>query len=258
MKQAKKFLKKIDFWKIITFVLIAFLAVSLATDAQGLNLLRKSQIEEQVQPSLNPLEIYKKLVCACCGKSIADCTCGMAKERRAFVDEQVEKNLNEKGVYKEAIKKYGEEILFDTVLAAELKDELRSEAPKDRPIISFELESVDLGEISMARGNVETIFKMKNVGETNLELTSMESSCMCTTAILKNGEETSPVFGMHDNPTDWLTLLEPGEEANLVIIFDPNAHGPEGTGPITRTVTVFSNDPIDSLKKVQIEGEVVN
>lgn len=207
--------------------------------------------------NIDATEVYENLICPCCGKSIAECKCGMAAERRAFVDGLAAAGKNEKGIYKEVFKKYGEEILANEVQAAEIKDELIAEAPANRPIISFEPENVDLGDVSMAKGEVETIYKLKNIGQSNLEISGMETSCMCTTAILRKGEEESPVFGMHDNPTDWSVTLKPGQEADLVVIFDPTAHGPEGTGAVTRTVTVFSNDPIDSFKKIQLEANVV-
>lgn len=211
-----------------------------------------------VSSNIDASEIYKNLICSCCGKSIADCSCGMAAERRAFVDGLVAAGKDERGVYKEAFKKYGEEILANEVQAAEIKEELIAEAPANRPIIFLEPENVDLGDVSMAKGEVETVYKVKNSGQSDLKISGMETSCMCTTAILRKGGERSPVFGMHDNPTNWSTTLGPDEEADLVVIFDPTAHGPEGTGAVTRTVTIFSSDPIDSFKKVQLEASVVN
>ena len=71
-----------------------------------------------------------------------------------------------------------------------------------------------------------------------------------------NGKE-SPVFGMSNNPTNWSETLSPGEEAELIAIFDPTHHGPEGTGLITRTISIKSNDTIDALKEVQFEADVV-
>lgn len=201
-------------------------------------------------------EIYKNLICACCGKTIAECTCGMAKERRAFVDGLVTANKSERDIYKEVFKKYGEEILVNRALAAEIKEELIAEAPEDRPIISIEPESIDLGKVSMAQGEVKTIFKVKNIGQTDLKLSGMETSCMCTTVILRKDGRESPIFGMHDNPTDWSETLAPGEEAELTATFDPAYHGPEGTGAVTRTITVFSDDPIDFSKKVQFDATV--
>lgn len=253
-------LRQANFRAILIFALGMVLAVGfvLAQIARKEPVSSGSQVKnEPTLAAVDAQSIYQNLICSCCGKTIAECNCGMATERRGFVDGLVAAGKDEKGIYKEVFKKYGEEIIASETLAVEIKEELITEAPKDRPIILVEPESTDLGDVSMAKGNVQTTFKVKNQGGSNLELTGMETSCMCTTAFLRKEEEKSPVFGMHDNPTDWSTTLEPGQEADLVVIFDPVAHGPEGTGAVTRTVTVFSDDPIDSFKKVQLEANVV-
>lgn len=255
---------KPNFWKILSFVLVIILAANFFFDInfsitpKWKKKPQNSQAEDQAQSlDFKAYKNYKKLVCSCCGKSIADCSCGMAKERKAFIDERVAQGLDERDILKEAVKKYGKEILFDQALAAELKNELVAEAPEDRPIILIEPESIDLGEVSMAKGNVETVFKVKNIGKSDLKILGMETSCGCTTAVLKVDGKKSPVFGMSDNPTGWSETLKPGQEAELVAVFDPAHHGPEGTGPATRTISVRSNDPIDSFKKIQFEVDVI-
>lgn len=207
--------------------------------------------------SVDSVKMHGDFVCACCGKSIAECKCGMAEERRAAVDALVARGLSKREVYKEMVKKYTEEILFNTALAAEIKQELADEAPAVRSIISVEPKSVEAGVVSMAKGEVEAVYKVRNAGKAVLEIFGLETSCMCTTAWLRNKKEKSPVFGMHDNPTGWSMELGVGEEAELVVKFDPNAHGPEAVGPVTRTITIFSDDMIDAAKKVQFEAEVV-
>lgn len=100
----------------------------------------------------------------------------------------------------------------------------------------------DFGKVSMADGPVSHSFIITNEGNGDLKISHIQSSCMCTTAVLKNGEETSPKFGMHNNPMFWSTKLAPGNSATLEVTFDPLAHGPEATGPVTRTVTMYTND----------------
>ena len=226
----------------------------------GAELARKEPAAAAGQARLaqvDPVNMHGDFACACCGKSIAECTCGMAEERRAAVNTLAARGLSKREIYKEMIKKYSEEILFNTALAAEIKRELAAEAPADRSVISVEPKSIDAGLVSMAKGEVEAVYKVINAGKTGLEISGLETSCMCTTAFLRSKKEKSPVFGMHDNPTGWSMELKPGEEAELVVRFDPNAHGPEATGAVTRTVTIFSDDMIDSARKVQFEAEVV-
>src|SRR3989344_5073066 len=69
----------------------------------------------------------------------------------------------------------------------------------------------DFGDVSMAKCLVNHTFKITNEGEGELKISNISTSCMCTTAV-------------------------------LVVTFDPNAHGPQATGPITRVITIYSND----------------
>lgn len=103
----------------------------------------------------------------------------------------------------------------------------------------------DFGTISMADGLAKHTFTIKNEGTANLKLSKISTSCMCTTVILDIDGVKSPKFGMAGhgtNPVFWSEELAPGHTANLEVIFDPLAHGPDAVGPITRTVTMYSND----------------
>jgi hypothetical protein len=100
----------------------------------------------------------------------------------------------------------------------------------------------DFGDVSMAQGLVSHTFKITNEGTADLKLTNISTSCMCTVAVLVVDGERSPKFGMHNNPAFWSKELKPSQSADLEVTFDPNAHGPNATGPITRSVKLFSND----------------
>jgi hypothetical protein len=101
--------------------------------------------------------------------------------------------------------------------------------------------SYDWGEIGIDDGNVEKTFNIKNEGSENLSLSDVVTSCMCTTAQLILGGETSPEFGMHSK-SRYVMDVPPGETAQLKVVFDPAFHGPSGVGPITRQVEVKTND----------------
>lgn len=114
----------------------------------------------------------------------------------------------------------------------------------------------DFGQILASQGSVTTSFQVQNTGTSPLVISGMETSCGCTTARLKTkDQETSPVFGMHNNPTNWSTSLEPETTAELTVTFDPNFHQ-DSFGPITRTVSIFSNDPGKSKQQVTIFANV--
>ncbi len=54
-----------------------------------------------------------------------------------------------------------------------------------------------------------------------------------------------------ENPTDWEVAISPGDTATLRVFYDPTTHG-DFTGAVTRTVSVFSNDPVEFETQVTI------
>ena len=100
--------------------------------------------------------------------------------------------------------------------------------------------SFEFGDISMARGKVKTIFALKNVSSSSIEISSIVTSCMCTEASLLLGNERLGPFGMpgHGIVPRVNRSIAPGEEASIEAIFDPAAHGPAGVGNIERVVSV--------------------
>ncbi len=116
--------------------------------------------------------------------------------------------------------------------------------------------SYDFGTISMKAGTVQHVFTLANMGSTPVPVSKFYSSCMCTTAILKKGDKTYGPFGMpgHGSIPSIDETLEPGEEAELDVTFDPAAHGPAGVGKIDRVVTV--EGPSGKLLSVRIAAFV--
>ena len=102
------------------------------------------------------------------------------------------------------------------------------------------IDTYDFGTISMAKGKVSYSFTIKNSASQSLMLKKIYTSCMCTEAkIISRGEEFGP-FGMqgHGVNSGLDRSIDPNEEIEVVVIFDPNAHGPSGVGPIERVVTL--------------------
>ena len=101
------------------------------------------------------------------------------------------------------------------------------------------------GDISMANGFYTKVYKFKNDGQGVLEISKLETTCMCTEAKIRYQGKESPNFGMpgHDSRALWGgAKIAPGDEAELVVTFDPNAHGPEATGQIKRGIILYTND----------------
>jgi hypothetical protein len=103
----------------------------------------------------------------------------------------------------------------------------------------------DLGTVSVSGGTISTLFTIKNVGDGELVIRDMETSCMCTEAALIMDGEEGPKFGMRGHgarPVGWSARLAPGEQATLKVYYDPTIH-PGLRGPVTRVVRIYSNDP---------------
>ncbi len=97
----------------------------------------------------------------------------------------------------------------------------------------------DFGIISMKDGNVSKIFKITNNSESDVNLKSITTSCMCTTAfIINNANKEGPfeMEGMGRNSTK--EILKPGESRDIEVVYDPKFHGPAGVGFIDRFVKI--------------------
>ncbi len=85
---------------------------------------------------------------------------------------------------------------------------------------------------------VSQVFQVRNVGQGWLEITSLSTSCGCTTAEVDS----------HN--------LAPGEVTDLTVTYDPQAH--EGaTGEFLREVYIRSNDPDTPEARLTIRVTVV-
>ncbi|MFA5987596.1 MAG: DUF1573 domain-containing protein [Candidatus Paceibacterota bacterium] len=101
--------------------------------------------------------------------------------------------------------------------------------------------SYDFGTISMANGDVTKDFVIKNVTNKDINIPSLVTSCMCTTAfIVKPDKTVKGPFGMpgmgYVPPAN--EVIKPGEGRVIRIVYDPNAHGPAGVGRIDRFATI--------------------
>lgn len=99
----------------------------------------------------------------------------------------------------------------------------------------------DFGTISMKNGDVSKDFIFTNSTDKDILVRGVETSCMCTLALLvgSDGSSKGP-FGMAGmgGLTTTNETLKAGESRTLRVIYNPNAHGPAGVGRINRFVTV--------------------
>lgn len=213
-------------------------------------------IEKASIKKASAAEIYPLFECPCCGKAISECSCGMAKERMAFIDGITASEISEDEAVLTYVKKYGLSSFMESEKEEEFREKLAKEAPDERPIISISPDFHDFGDVSQKKGTVTTFFEIKNEGKTDLVIDRLDSSCGCTSASIVYQGEEGPIFMMaghgEENPTDWQVVIPSGEKAQLKVYYDPDVH-PDFRGTATRTVSIYSDDPIDFQKKVTIE-----
>jgi|SRR3989344_3564598 len=116
--------------------------------------------------------------------------------------------------------------------------------------------SYDWGKIGINNGQAEAVFEIKSNGSQPLKLFNIVTSCACTTAQTIVEGQGSPLFDMHSQST-YVTEIPPGSTAQLKVVFDPLFHGPNGLGPITRQITVATNDANNPKLEFSLSADVV-
>lgn len=79
-------------------------------------------------------------------------------------------------------------------------DDGSQETSQAAPKIKISPKEYDAGTVSMSGGLVKHTYEIKNIGDGDLKIDRIWTSCMCTTARLKVGSKTSSEFGMHSAP----------------------------------------------------------
>lgn len=146
-------------------------------------------------------------------------------------------------------------ILAGCIKTVDPKIEEQAKATVNSPLMivsSFQ----DLGTIAMDQGEVSADFIIRNTGKEQVVIKNMETSCMCTSARLKIGDETSNEVGMRA-PNSIYMVLDPNQEATIEAIFDPNFHGPNDTGLKRRSVYLETNSSVNSQIKLDFQVNVV-
>lgn len=138
---------------------------------------------------------------------------------------------------------------------------LANYSPKETsgtPKIEINPKEYDAGTVAIGAGLVKKTYEIKNVGDGELKISSIQTSCDCTSAILKVGDKESPKFGMHSTSAFWSQEIIPGEIGYLEVIFDPAFHGPHGIGQMLRVVFLSTNDSQNKKVEVRLLANVVH
>lgn len=118
----------------------------------------------------------------------------------------------------------------------------------------------DFGTIRMADGNVAHSFEVKNESNEPVMINKVYTSCMCTVAyVIEEDGKRHGEYGMQGHgPIEEANIeILPGESVALEAVFDPAAHGPEGTGKVKRVVYLETNSQTKPKLEVVFEADVI-
>jgi hypothetical protein len=99
--------------------------------------------------------------------------------------------------------------------------------------IKFEKESWDFGKVKQGE-TLTHVFKFKNIGEENLEIKGVRTSCGCTAALATNAE------------------VPPEKEGEIKVTIDTRGYEYK----ITKYVFVDSNDPVQPGKRLDLTADI--
>ena len=106
-------------------------------------------------------------------------------------------------------------------------------AQKSSPQIEFEATTIDYGTIERGSDG-ERIFSFKNMGNADLVITNVKSSCGCTIPKKPEGP------------------IAPGESSQIVVRYDTKR-----VGPFRKTITVSTNQENNPIIALKLKGTVL-
>jgi hypothetical protein len=96
---------------------------------------------------------------------------------------------------------------------------------------------------------------IENIGNADLKITGLRTSCICTSVLLELRGQNSPTFTGPEPDVIWLGVtMGPGESGTLEITYDPTMFG--DVGPTRRYVYVASNDPDTPELEIELRAVV--
>lgn len=130
-------------------------------------------------------------------------------------------------------------ILATLIFAGARTGQGAEEQKKNPPRIQVIPTQYDFGRVPPQE--LSYTFLVKNIGESNLEIYHVSTSCGCTKASIDT------------------RVIEPGKTAEMVVNFDPNFHRSSGerkTARLRRSIYIRSNDPRTPEKSVFITATI--
>lgn len=245
------------FWQLATLLgLIILFASPLSSTLQTLGM--EYGVSVPAVSVVDAKEIYPMFTCPCCGNPLDkdNPCCGSAAQMIDFIDQKVSTGTNKDEVILATAQEFGLERLSDESERSALREKLLASAPQDAPKIAAPEIKRDLGTVSLKKGTVTTEFVIKNYGKSDLVVDKLSSSCGCTSASLVYQGKEGPQFymaghGQEAPDPSWKVAIAPADEARVKVYYDPSVH-PDLEGPVTREISIHSNDPVDFETKLTI------
>lgn len=141
---------------------------------------------------------------------------------------------------------------------------ISAKGAKEKTLVTTEVQGIeastihyDLGDVPIGGGIVAKEYELKNTSGKDLELVKIATSCMCTSASVKVGDEETRFFSMEmgGDKNPFISLkLKKDETAKAIVRFDPAAHGPAGVGAFDRVVWLYFDG---GMKELTFSGVVV-
>lgn len=255
---------KIQTVLVYTFLILAVFTILYSVKANNFGDNKRDIVKLAVQ-EVKAEEVYDEFVCGCCGRALdpSNICCGDMRQKIEYIDDLAAKGMTKDELIMKAVKEFGFNALAKAETKQEIKQKLADQAPQDAPQILLAESYRDLGIVKQADGVISTLFELKNTGQGPLVIDKLSTSCGCTSASIVYQGNEGPSFTMpghgKDNPQNWQVSVAPGDSAKIKVYYDPNAHGPQKkvSQSISRTISVFSNDPIEFEKQLRIELEQI-
>lgn len=128
---------------------------------------------------------------------------------------------------------YRNSVAVSTTLEEDFS-KLSAEDLKNAPVVTYDMESFDFGDIKPNSKNEHT-FNLKNTGKMDLIIRDVKSSCGCTAV--------SPSKNM----------VSSGESVPLKVVFDSTGK----SGRQNKTITVITNDPKNPTSILRISSNIL-
>src|SRR3989338_4691531 len=182
-KTGSKNLKVLVISIAIIFLALAFVFAN--SNITG-NVVKVPKTAGEISLSELKKDVYPNFICSCCGNTIDQCDCETAEGMKEYINTLADDGLSKDDIIVEATKKFGLSSLADDLLKEYVQKKIAEKAPADKPIISIEPSVYDFGAVSQSKGVVSALFEIRNNGNSELIISKMDTSCMCTTASIIN------------------------------------------------------------------------